>query len=156
LEDLPAITKIYNEAIIKTNATFDTKIKTINEQKEWFKNHGSNNPILVGVLDGFIVGFSALSMWSDRCAYSKTAEISLYIMEEYQKKGIGKKLMETIINEGKKSGLHTIIARITEGNEISIRLHESFGFEHIGVMREVGEKFGKRLDVFLMQKIFDK
>ena len=63
-------------------------------------------------------------------------------------------LLEQIITEGKKVGLHSVISRITEGNGPSFHLHESLGFFNIGVMKEVGYKFGKRLDVFLMQKIF--
>lgn len=62
--------------------------------------------------------------------------------------------MEAIIDEGERAGLHTIIARITEDNQESVHLHEFVGFEHIGVMREVGQKFGRLLDVRLMQKIY--
>jgi len=62
--------------------------------------------------------------------------------------------MESIIKEGRNVGLHAVIARITEGNEKSVYLHKSVGFEHIGIMKEVGYKFGKRLDVYLMQKNF--
>ena len=62
--------------------------------------------------------------------------------------------MENIIQEGKKAGLHVVIARITEGNEKSVDLHKLFGFEHVGIMKEVGIKFGKRLDVYLMQKLY--
>ena len=69
-------------------------------------------------------------------------------------KGIGKKLMESIIKKGESADLHVLIARITEGNEKSIHIHESFGFEQIGIMQEVGRKFGRLLDVFLMQKIY--
>jgi len=154
INDIQSITKIYNEAIIKTTATFDTQTKTIDEQIQWFKNHGPDNPILVAEKSLNIVGFAALSLWSDRCAYSKTAEISLYVLEKYQRKGIGKRLMKAIIKEGEKTSIHVIIARITEGNNTSINLHKSFGFEHIGTMKEVGDKFGNRLDVHLMQKIY--
>jgi L-amino acid N-acyltransferase len=154
IEDLDSITEIYNEAIIKTAATFDTEMKTTDEQKKWFDDHGSKNPILVAELNGIIVGWASLSKWSDRCAYSDTAEISLYVREDHQGKGIGRRLIESIIEEGKSAGLHTIIARITEGNEPSIHLHQSVGFAPIGTMKEVGCKFGKRLDVFLMQKIY--
>ena len=153
--DICSITQIYNEAIKNTIATFDTKIKTLDEQNKWFKNHGPSNPILVAEQNSIIVGFASLSSWSDRCAYSKTAEISLYVLEKYQRKGIGTRLMEEIIREGKISNLHVIVARITDGNQASVKLHESFGFEHIGVMKEVGEKFGKLLDVYLMQKIYE-
>ena len=154
LEDIDGITKIYNEAILKTAATFDTEPKTIGEQKEWFISHGSKNSILVVEKNDVIVGWAALSIWSDRCAYSDTAEISLYVKDEYQGKGAGKKLIQTIVKEGEKAGLHSLIARITEGNKISVHLHKSVGFEHVGIFREAGLKFGKRLDVHLMQKVY--
>jgi L-amino acid N-acyltransferase YncA len=153
-DDLDSITEIYNEAIVKTVATFDTELKTYEEQKKWFDDHESKNPILVAELNGVIVGWASLSKWSDRCAYSDTAEISLYVREEYQGKGIGRQLIEAIIEEGKKTGLHTIIARITAGNESSLHLHRSVGFTHIGIMKEVCKKFGKQYDVYLMQKIY--
>ena len=154
VEDLDAITEIYNDAILHTVATFDTKTKTLEEQKAWFDGHGPNNPIVVAEEDGLVVGWTALSSWSDRCAYSDTAEISLYVDEKHRGKGIGRKLIEAIIEEGKKAGLHAVIARIAEGNEVSVDLHKSVGFEHIGVMKEVGRKFGKLLDVYMMQKIY--
>ena len=156
INDLDSITEIYNEAVTKTEATFDTETKTLEEQRKWFEDHGPKNPILIAELDGLIVGWASLSKYSDRCAYSDTAEISVYVMEEDQKKGVGRNLMEAILEEGEKGGLHTVIARITEGNESSVHLHKSMGFEHIGIMKEVGLKFGKRLDVHLMEKIYKK
>jgi L-amino acid N-acyltransferase YncA len=155
LDDLGAITEIYNQAVLNTSATFDTNPKTLEEQKAWFSRHGSRYPVLVAQQGNHIVGWASLSMWSDRCAYADTAEISLYIKEEYRGQGIGQKLSKAIIRAGQDAGLHTVIARIAEGNAVSIHIAESFGFEHIGVMREVGRKFGKFLDVYLMQKIYD-
>ena len=155
LEDLGAITQIYNDAILKTVATFDTDPKTAEEQMMWFADHGPEYPILVADNNGLVVGWASLSRWSDRCGYSNTAEISLYVDEKHQGKGIGRKLLEAIVREGREAGLHTVIARIAEGSEASINLHKSFGFEHIGTVKEVGRKFGKRLDVHLLQKIYD-
>ena len=154
MEDLAAITEIYNEAILKTVATFDTEPKTVEEQKPWFESHDSRHPILVAEQDGTIVGWASLSKWSDRCAYSDTAELSVYVKEELRGRGIGKKLMREILDQGQKVGLHTVVARIAESNEVSVRLHEAFGFEHVGTMKEVGRKFGKLLDVHMMQKIY--
>ncbi len=154
MKDLGAITEIYNEAVLKTVATFDTEPKTVEEQKPWFKSHDSRHPILVAEQDDAIVGWASLSKWSDRCAYSDTGEISVYVKEERRRKGTGKKLIQEILDQGQKVGLHTVVARIAESNEISVRLHEAFGFEHIGTMKEVGRKFGKLLDVYLMQKIY--
>jgi len=156
LKDLKGITEIYNHEINHGVATFDTEPKTVEEQKKWFKKHGPKNPIIVAENDKEIVGFASLSKYSTRCAYSDTAEISLYVKEQYQGKGIGKQLMKEIVKEGEKAGLHAIIARIAEGNKISVRLHESVGFRHVGVLKEVGNKFGKRLDVYLMEKIYEK
>jgi phosphinothricin acetyltransferase len=152
--DLPAITEIYNEAILTTTASFDTEPKTEAEQEAWFAEHGPKHPILVAELNGAVVGWASLSPWSDRCAYVDTAEISVYVREPYRGKGVGKRLIGDIVGAGHEVGLHTVIARIAEGNEASIRLHEAVGFEHIGVMREVGRKFQRLLDVYLMQKIY--
>ena len=154
LEDLKDISEIYNQAILKTVATFDTKIKTSKEQKKWFEDHGEKNPILVAIFNKDIIGFASLSKYSTRCAYYDTAELSLYIRKEHQDKGYGKKLMDSIIKEGKKAGIHAVLSRITEGNEKSVHLHETFGFKHVGIMKEVGFKFGKRLDVILMEKVY--
>ncbi len=154
LDDLGAITDIYNEAIVTTVATFDTETKSLEEQKAWFAHHGEKHPVLVAEEDGVITGWASLSAYSDRCAYAETAEISLYIRKEFRGKGIGKKLTQRIIEEGKAAGLHSLLARIAAENEVSIRLAKAAGFERVGVMREVGCKFGRRLDVEILQYIY--
>jgi phosphinothricin acetyltransferase len=126
----------------------------LEEQEKWFANHDASHPVLIAEQDDLIVAWASLSQWSDRCAYSVTAEISLYVKEEHRGKGIGKQLMKAIIQEGKTAGLHTVIARIADGNDVSIELCKSFGFQHTGTMKEVGKKFDKLLDVHLMQLIY--
>ena len=154
LVDVTAITEVYNEAVQHTTATFDTEPKTEAEQAAWFKSHDSRHPIMVAEQNGAVVGWAALSQWSDRQAYSDTAESSVYVKEGFRGQGIGRKLKEAILAEGRRVGLHTVIARVAEGNEVSLQLNESLGFRHVGVMKEVGRKFGQRLDVYLMQKIY--
>lgn len=105
-------------------------------------------------MEGQVAGWASLSKWSDRLAYADTAEISLYVHSTQRGRGIGRRLVEAIVLEGQKADLHTLIARIAAGNQISVRLHEAAGFEHIGVMRQVGRKFGQLLDIHLMQKIY--
>ena len=143
VSDILAITEIYNESILTTTATFDLEPKTIVEQRKWFKAHSVRNPIFVAVIDNNVIGWSSLSEYSTRCAYADTAELSLYIKSDYRNQGIGKKLMQVILDEGRKVGLHTVISRIASGNEVSVHLHKQFGFEDVGVMKEVGNKFGK-------------
>jgi len=154
--DVIRITEIYNEAILNTTATFDTEIKSVDERMNWFLEHDDKHPVLVIESGGQVIGYASLTRWSDRCAYDGTAEVSVYIDHNHRGKGAGKKLLEVLTLEGEKAGLHNLISRITEGNLNSIHIHELYGFEHIGVMREAGKKFGKFLDVHMMQKLLKK
>ena len=154
-KDVESITDIYNDAIHNTTATFDTEPRSYLDRLKWFKDHDDAHPVIVAETEGKLVGWAALTRWSDRCAYNGTAEVSVYVDKDFRGNGIGKKLLEVLTLEGEKAGLHNLIARITEGNESSIHIHEKMGFKHIGVMREAGKKFGKFLDVFIMQKLFN-
>jgi phosphinothricin acetyltransferase len=154
IDDLPDITDIYNEAVRTTDATFDIEPKTVEERTGWFNAHDSRHPILVAAGNSTVIGWASLSKWSERLAYADTAEISVYVKDGFRRKGAGRKLMETALDKGREAGLHAILSRIVAGNQQSIRLHESLGFEHVGVMREVGRKFGRLLDVAVMQKIY--
>ncbi|MFN9520583.1 MAG: GNAT family N-acetyltransferase [Bacteroidota bacterium] len=154
LTDAAAIAEIYNESILNSTATFDTETKTTEDRKAWLMQHNAKYPVVVAEISGTVVGFASLSRWSERTAYDNTAEISIYISPEHRSKGIGKKLITMIMEKGRNGGLHCLLSRITEGNEHSIYLHTQAGFTTIGVMREVGEKFGRILDVTLMQFIY--
>ena len=154
--DVVIITEIYNDAILNTTATFDTDIKTTEDRMQWFFNHDEKHPVIVAELQNTVVGWASLTKWSDRCAYEGTAEVSVYVHKDYRGKGAGKKLLEILVLEGEKCGLHYLLSRITQGNETSIHLHEMFGFSHVGIMHEVGFKFGKFLDVHMMEKVFRK
>jgi L-amino acid N-acyltransferase len=154
LKDLEAITDIYNEAVRNTTATFDTQEKTIAQQREWFDHHDAQHPVIVACEQETVLGWASLSAYSDRCAYAATAEASIYIKAGERGKGLGRELSVEILKAGKEAGLHTVILRIAEGNEASVKLAESLGFKQIGVMEEVGTKFGKILDVILMQLIY--
>jgi L-amino acid N-acyltransferase len=154
LEDLGSITEIYNEAVVHSFASFDITPKTVEEQQVWFSGHDSGHPVLVAEEDRAVEGWASLSKWSDRCAYSGAAEVSLYVRKESRGRGIGRKLLRAIVEKGQEVGLHTVIARIVEGNRASISLFESEEFENVGLMKEVGCKFGRLLNVYIMQKIY--
>lgn len=156
LEDLPAITDIYNEAIQNGVATFDTEVKSVDNRKSWFLNRTDAQPILVATQLNQVVAWASLNPWSDRAAYNETAEVSIYVHKDYRGKGIGGGLFEALMQKAEKVGLHYLLSRITEGNQISIDLHLQHGFSVVGVMHEVGFKFGKYLDVTLMEKIIKK
>ena len=152
--DIFAITDIYNEAILNTTATFDTETKSVDDRLAWFRNHDNKHPIIVAEIEGRIVGWGSLSRWSERVAYDTTAEASVYVHVDYRQKGIGKQLLEVLILEGERVGLHSIISRVTSENEVSMRLNEIFQFEKVGILKEVGRKFDRFLDVHIMQVVF--
>jgi L-amino acid N-acyltransferase len=153
--DVDAITTIYNEAILTTTATFDTEPKTTAERLQWLQGHGERHPVLVAVLDGKVVGWACLTKWSERRAYDDTGETSFYVQCEFRDQGIGRKLKEAIIEEARRLKFHTLIARVAEGSEASVHLNESAGFIHVGTLKEVGRKFGRLLDVHIMQKMIE-
>jgi phosphinothricin acetyltransferase len=153
VEDLEPITEIYNEAILTTTATFDTEPKPVTERAEWLSSRDERHPVLVALLGDRIVGWSALSRWSDRRAYDDTAETSFYVKSEFRGRGIGRKLKQATIEEATRLEFHTLIARVAAGSEQSLHLNESMGFVHIGTLKEVGRKFGRLIDVHILQKM---
>ncbi|UCD37067.1 MAG: N-acetyltransferase [Fidelibacterota bacterium] len=154
-KDLESITAIYNQAILNTTATFDTQEKSEEEQEIWYDQHGDSYPLLVARLNGAIVGWAALSPWSDRCAYETTAEVSVYVADEHRGQGVGIQLLQALLEAGTKSGLHLAVARIVEGNPASLRLHKKVGFRTVGTLKEAGYKFEQYLDVIIMEKLLD-
>ena len=153
LSDAAAIAEIYNEAILTTTATFDTEPKSIEERRRWLETHDHRHPVVVAEFDGTVVGWASLSRWSDRCAYDDTAETSFYVHSRFRGRGMGRNLKEAIIDEARRLGYHTLIARVAEGSAESLHLNESVGFVHVGTLKEVGWKFGRRLDVHILQKM---
>jgi L-amino acid N-acyltransferase len=150
--DLPAITRIYNEAILTTTATFDTKPQTLRQRAAWFGKHGKNYPIIVAEVDREVVGWSSLSPWSDREAYKITAETSFYVDSRFRGRGIGHKLKLAIVKEARRLGFRSVIARVAEGSDASLHLNHVIGFNQVGILKQVGEKFGKLIDVHILQK----
>ena len=153
LSDLDAITEIYNEAVLTTTATFDLEPKSSAERLAWFDTHDARQPILVATLGGAVVGWASLSKWKARPAYDETAETSFYVGASCRGRGIGRKLKQAIIDEARRLKYHSLIAVVAEGSEASLHLNECMGFRRVGTLKEVGRKFGRLLDVHLLQLI---
>jgi phosphinothricin acetyltransferase len=151
MSDAGAIADIYNEAILATVATFDTEPKTIEDREQWLQSHDERHPVLVAVVDDYVVGWASLTVWSERPAYADTAETSFYVHSTQRGRGIGRKLKEAIIDDARRLGFHTLIARVAEGSEESLHLNAVAGFVHVGTLKEVGRKFGRLLDVHILQ-----
>ncbi|MDE2511602.1 MAG: N-acetyltransferase [Elusimicrobia bacterium] len=150
-EDLPAVTAIYNEAVERTTGTFDTEPKTLAQTAAWFRSHGETHPVLAAEEDGRVVAWASLSPWSDRCAYARSAEVSVYVEVPARGRGIAGELLDELLRRGRAAGVKQALARITQDNEASLRLHARRGFAEVGRLRRVGEKFGRVLDVHILQ-----
>ena len=157
--DAEGIRTIYNRFVTESTALFDLVPRTLDEQVQWIDEHSGGHPALVAVaadaddVPGGVVGFGSLSPFRTRPAYAGTVENSVYLLDAYQRRGIGRMLLEELVRLAQAHGFHTVIARISGGNEPSIALHAACGFETVGVEREVGRKFGRWLDVVEMQRM---
>lgn len=152
-DDVDGIRTIYNQAILTTTATFDLEPKTIEDRMQWFESHGPRHPIMVAETENQIVGWACLSPWNPRAAYQDTAESSVYVRESFRSRGIGRRLKAAITSEAVRLGYRSLIAGVAEGSDASMHLNKSFGFEVVGTFRDVGEKFGRLLDVTYLQKV---
>ena len=151
--DLPGIFAIYDREVLHGTATFDTEPKNEAERLAWLRDDAKGKyPILVAESDGAIAGWARLYAWSNRCAYARAAENAVYVHADHRGKGVGRALLAELIQLAPQRGVHVLLARIVEGNPASLALHEAHGFTTIGVMRRVGEKFGRVLDVQLMER----
>lgn len=147
LSDAKAITDIYNHYILNSVASFETEALSHETMEKRIIEISSNFPYYVCEIDGNIVGYCYAHPWKERVAYKYTLETTVYIAPNQTHKGIGKTLMETLINSCKEQKFHSIIACITGNNKASIALHEKLGFKKVSHFEQVGYKHNQILDV---------
>ena len=152
--DAEAIRSIYNPEVLESTVTFDLVPRTLEEQREWLRARSGAHAVLVAVdADQEVVGYGSLSAYKDRAAYSTTVEDSVYVRRDRQGGGVGRLLLGELLGVATAHGFHAVMARIVGGHDASIRLHAALGFEIVGTEREVGRKFGRWLDVVVMQRL---
>lgn len=152
-DDVEGIRAIYNHEVLTGTATFDLRARTADEQRAWLLDRSGAHAVVVATSGSTVAGFGSLSVYRDRPAYRTSVEDSVYVSPDHQGHGVGRALLEALVEAGTERGFHTMLGRITAGNEASVRLHERCGFELVGVEREVGRKFRRWLDVVVMQRI---
>lgn len=153
--DLEAIVTIYNHEVLEGVSTFDTEPKDPGADADWLADRQARYPVLVAERDGRVLGWSSLSRWSSKGGYARTAEVSVYVDRSHRGEGLGRLLLEALIERAPDAGVAVLLARVAGENPASIALHESLGFDRIGVQRRSGEKFGRLLDVALMDLHLD-
>ncbi len=151
--DAAEIAAIYNAEVTGATTTFDLVPRTLAEQLTWIDEHRGPYPAIVAIQAGEVVGFGSLSRYHTRPAYATTVEDSVYVAATARGRGIGHLLLDELVSLACAHGFHTILARIVGDNAGSVALHRSCGFIQVGVEREVGRKFGRWLDVSILQKM---
>lgn len=157
-DDAEALRAIYNQAVETTTATLDTAGRTPQQQAAWMDAHnGDPYPALIAEMeDGSVVGYATLSPYNPKPGYRRTAENSVYVHQERRGLGIGQALLAALIADARARGFLTLIALISADNEVSLRLHRKYGFGDVGVLRRVGRKFDRDVDVALLQLFLDE
>lgn len=153
LADAEAIRDIYNREVLTSTVTFDLVPRSAEDQREWMEARSGAHAVVVALDDGEVAGFGSLSPYRPRPAYSTSVEDSVYVHRDRQGEGIGKLILADLVERAELHGFHTIVGRIAGGHDASIGLHRSLGFDHVGVERQIGRKFGRWLDVVVMQKM---
>ena len=154
LSDAEGIREIYNYEVLNGTSTFDMEPRTLAAQQSWLQDRSGVHAVLVATPDeddNSVIGYASLSPFHTRPAYNTTVENSVYVHVDHRGEGVGRALLEELVALAQSHGFHTMIARISGGNEASVAVHRSAGFEVVGIEREVGRKFGRWLDVTVMQ-----
>ena len=153
-DDAAGIADIYNTEVLESTVTFDLEPRSVAEQRAWLTERSGSYAVLVGEDDDGLAGFASLSPYRDRPAYRTTVENSIYVARSHRGRGVGGALLGELLVVAQDRGFHAVMARIVGGHAASIALHEAAGFALVGVEREVGRKFGRWLDVVVMQRLF--
>ena len=153
-EDAAAVAEIYNTEVLQSTVTFDLEPRSVAQQRAWLDERSGSYAVLVGEDADGLAGFASLSPYRDRPAYRTTVENSIYVARTHRGRGVGRALLAELLVVAEDRGFHAVMARIVDGHEASIALHAGVGFEHVGVEREIGRKFGRWLDVVVMLRRF--
>jgi len=155
--DLVPTLNIYNELITSTTVAWAERPQTLDERREWFEQQRRRGFVsLVAVHGDEVVGMTSYGDFRDSIhwpGYRFTAELSIHVRGDQRRNGVGRLLMEELITRARENGLHVLVAGIDADNGDSIRFHERFGFVEVARMPETGYKFGRWLDLILMQRI---
>ncbi|OOY29881.1 GNAT family N-acetyltransferase [Thioclava sp. L04-15] len=155
-EDAEAITEIYNDAVHNTTAIWNEIEVDAENRRAWIaERQGAGYPLLVWDEGGRAVGYASFGPFRPHDGYRLSVEHSVYVHRDHRSGGKGAQMMEALIERARADGYHVMVGAIDAANAVSIRLHERLGFAHVGLMPQVGKKFGRWLDLALLTLLLD-
>lgn len=147
-QDWEEVRRIYLEGIATGNATFETQAP---DWDKWDKSHRPE-PRLAAREGGRLLGWASLTPVSDRCVYGGVAEVSVYVGDDARGRGVGRALLEALVEESEAAGIWTLQAGIFPENEASVAVHKKCGFRVVGIRERLGQLFGSWRDVMLLER----
>jgi L-amino acid N-acyltransferase YncA len=149
--DLPAIIEIYNATVPTRMVTAELEPTTVEARLPWFRDHSPDEyPFWVAESDGRVIGWLDFKKFLPRCAYRGTAEISVYVHENFQRHGVGQRLLEEAIARAPSLGITTLVGLIFGHNEPSLKLFGRLGFERWGLLPGVAQLDGLKRDLVVV------
>jgi phosphinothricin acetyltransferase len=142
-EDLEAINRVYNHAVLTSTATWDEEEWPIEKRTTWFEGHDASTPVLVAYCRSEFVGFAYLTRMSEKSGWRFAREDTIYLDERFRGRGLGRVLLGELLARARVLGLRLIFASISSDNAPSLALHTALGFELVGELRNAGYKFGR-------------
>lgn len=154
--DLEKITAIHNDAVAHTTAIWNEATVDLADRKRWFADRTTAGfPVLVAVDDSGVLGYATYVQWRPHSGYRHTVEHSVYVRSGERGRGVGRSLLESLIDHARAAGEHVMVAAVESSNLGSIVLHKRLDFMQVGRMPQVGAKFGRWLDLTLLQLVLD-
>lgn len=156
VDDVPAILAIYNEAVANTTASWDHDPVTLKRRLERFEASRANGwAITVADEDGRVLGYGSWGPFRSQTGFAQTMEHSVYVDAAARGRGVGRLLVQAIIETARAAGVHALVGCLDATNDVSLRLHESLGFVEVGRLPQVGAKFGRWLDLAFLELLLD-
>jgi phosphinothricin acetyltransferase len=152
-----AILAIFNEAIANSTALYDYKPRAPESMTPWFEAKARGRFPVIGVedADGTLLAFGSFGTFRAWPAYKYSVEHSVYVHVDHRGRGLGRIVMQALIQAARARGVHAMIGGIDASNAGSIALHDKLGFRHVGTLPQVGFKFGRWLDLAFWQLLLE-
>jgi len=152
--DLEAIRAIYNQAVRETTSTWDHQQRTAADHQHWYAvKQESGFPLLVAEEAGEVIGYASYGLFRPHSGYAHTMEHSVYVRPDHHRAGLGRALLEQLIELARERGVHALIGGLSADNAASLALHTRLGFAEVARMPEVGRKFDRWLDLVLVELV---
>lgn len=151
--DAEAICTIYNQGITDRVATLETTLRTPADRRQWLADREGRFPVIVADAGGVVIGWGSLNSFNPRDAYDHVADFSVYVERTWRGKGVGRKLLDRLIELAREIGYHKLVLATLPHNAAGLSLYHATGFTRVGVYREQGQIDGRWVDVLLMEKL---